>query len=432
MKKNVKKILFTTPILEHPAAGGPALRITNSIKALNAISELHVISRVSFLALGGAFAENHFRSMCHRFEYSPSARKPNLLNKIANYRVGIKNMPLYQFINLPFRVFSRIYNLAESKLRNYFDQDVRFINNYVIKNLIDIIWFGYGNISYLLMKELKSNLPSVKMVCDTDSVWSRFILRELEVKKDPERFKRIEAEGKKKEEEEKQWVEFCDITTAVSEVDAEYYRGIANDPYRIKIFSNVIDVDNYKNIPSPPINFKKPCIYLAGTFWEKSPMDYAARWVIKDIFPIIKKEIPDLYFYIIGKGSDTVLSDVNDKDITITGKVDTVLPYLCNSDVSIVPLKFESGTRFKILEAGVCGIPIVSTTLGAEGINLENGVDITLADTAENFAQSIIRIIKDRSLAEALSANCKKKIYEEHSIENLKQEGINIINFLGN
>jgi len=427
----LKKVLFTTPILEHPATGGPALRITNSIKALNVISELHVISRVSFLALGGAFAENHFRSMCHRFEYSPSARKPNLLNKIANYRVGIKNVPLYQFINLPFRVFSRIYNLAESKLRNYFDQDVRFIKNYIIKNLIDVIWFGYGNISYELMKKLKKAMPKNKMVCDTDSVWSRFILRELDVENEQKRRIEIYKKGKKCEIEEKDWVNFMEVTTAVSEVDAEYYRRISSDVTKIKLFSNVIDAEMYKKIPKPPVNFKKPCIYLAGTFWRKSPMEQSARWVIRDIFPIIKREIPNLYFYIIGKGSDTVLSDVNDKDITITGKVDTVLPYLCNSDVSIVPLKFESGTRFKILEAGACGIPIVSTTLGAEGINLENGVDIILADTAESFAHSIIRIINDSSLAKKLSLNCKKKIYEKFTIENLKQEGISIIDFLG-
>jgi len=426
----LKKVLFTTPILEYPATGGPALRITNSIKALNVISELHVISRVSFLALGEAYAENYFRSICHKFEYSPSARKPNLLNKIANYRVRIKNVILGKCINLPFRFFNKIYNFIVREIHNYSVEDVRFIKSYVIKNQIDIVWFGYGNISHDMMKALKDFLPGTKMVCDTDSIWSRCILRELNVENDPTRIKEIETRGKAIEAVEKSWVEFMDVTTAVSEIDADYYRSISKDFNKIKVFSNVIDVEMYEKQP-PPINFKTPCIYLAGTFGHyHSPMDNAARWVIEEVYPIVKKSIPEIHFYIVGQGSEKLLEYINDNSITITGKVDTVLPYLCNADVSLVPLKFESGTRFKILEAGICGVPVVSTTLGAEGLNLKNEVNILIADTAESFAYSIIRIIKDHSLAEMLSANCKKKIYEEYSIENLKIEGINIIDFL--
>jgi glycosyltransferase involved in cell wall biosynthesis len=416
------KVLFTTPVLENPAASGSALRITNSIKALNMIAEVHVISRVPRALIGGVHAEKYFRKICYKFKYSPSATSRDL-EKIANYRVGIKNVIINQIINFPFRVFGRIYNYAVTSPHNYFILDVQFIRNYVIKHHINIIWFGYGNVSFDLMKALKEFLPEVKMICDTDSVWSRFVLRELDVEIDPARRKEIEAKGLAKEAEEKSWVEFMDVTTAVSEVDAEYYRSIASDINKIKVFSNVIDKKMYEKTPSAPNDFKKPCIYLAGTFWKNSPMENAARWVLNEVLPVLQKKIPDISFYIVGNGSDSVLADIDSDNITITGKLESVLPYLCNADVALVPLKFESGTRFKILEAGVCGVPIVSTTLGAEGIPVTHNKDILIADTPIEFADAIIRLIKDRKFAEEIAGNCKKLIEDKYSVEYLAGEG---------
>ncbi len=422
----MKKILFTTPVLEYPSAGGPQLRIKNSIKALNKVSELYVLSRLNRLSIGGLKAEKFYKNISHYFNYLPGC-KENAIERLLNYRVKINNKYIRYLVNLPLKILSRIFRVLLIKKR---EGDISFIINFVKNKNIDIIWFGYGNTSYELMKGLKNNLPGVKMVCDTDSVWSRFILRELEMVKDPERHKRIEAKGRKKEEEEKQWVKFCDITTAVSEVDAEYYRSIANDHDRIKIFSNVIDVDNYKNIPPPPSGFKKPCIYLAGSFWPKSSMDQAARWVINKILPIVKKQIPDIYFYIVGRNSKETLNDINDQSISITGKLPSVLPYLCNSDVSIVPLWFESGTRFKILEAGACKIPVVSTTLGAEGLPVINRKDILIADNPDEFANAVVRLIRNRKVADRLAENLNRLVQSKFNIESLVKEAQNILDYL--
>ena len=425
------KILFTTPVLEHPAVGGPALRITNSIKALNRISQLHIISRVSADALGGACAENYFKSICHRLIYTPSVDTGRtFFFKLANFRIRTKKLP-FKVINLPFWSFNKIYNFAVSFLNQRFMDDVRFIKSYAVKNKINVIWFGYGNISFELMRDLKKALPETKMVCDTDSVWSRFVLRELELEQDPLQVKDITAKGHAKEAEEKSWVKFMDVTTAVSEVDAEYYRSIAPDSTTIKVFSNVIDLEMYKDPPPPPAGFKKPCMYLAGSFgYYHSPMDRAARWVFREIFPLIKKQIPQMHFYIVGKGSESLLKYINDASVTITGRLGTVLPYLCNADVALVPLKFESGTRFKILEAGACGTPIVSTTLGAEGIPVTHGNDILIADTPVEFANAIIKLVQKKSFALSLAQKCKKLVEAKYCVEHLAKEGREIVAYL--
>jgi glycosyltransferase involved in cell wall biosynthesis len=106
------------------------------------------------------------------------------------------------------------------------------------------------------------------------------------------------------------------------------------------------------------------------------------------------------------------------------------MPHLCYADVAIVPLRFESGTRFKILEAAACGIPIVSTTLGAEGLAVSHGEDILIADRPRSFADSIIRLIKDRDFALRVAKNLKTLVYEKYSLKSLTQEGQRILEYL--
>lgn len=398
------RVLFTTPILEHPAAGGPQLRIENSILALNKVSELFVVSRAEKNKVGGEEAEEYFRRNCCELTYAPS----------------VKSLSINRFVR---------------KIQSYFKQkfvvnDADFILSYADQHQIDVIWFGYGNISYELIKAIKTKRADIKVVCDTDSVWSRFVLRGRQYATDEAEHRRIATEGKVKEEEERWGTCLADVTTAVSEVDAEYYRGLTNNPGKVHLFSNVINHDTYKQA-QPPQGFIVPCIYLAGTFWPNSPMEDSARWMLEKVMPILKREIPGIHFYIAGRGSAQVLSDIKDSAVTVTGRLPSVLPYLTNTTVSIVPLRFESGTRFKILEAGACEVPVVSTTLGAEGIPITNGRDILIADTPEDFAKAIVRVIRDRKLAESLGLHLKELIIREYSIEALVREGQLILNYLG-
>ena len=396
------RVLFTTPILEHPAAGGPQLRIENSIKALSKISDLQVIARAPEYAIGGARALQFYRGYCKELSIAPSS-------------AGLSSNRYVGALQRRFRQYMR----AEA--------DAELILHYAERHDIKVIWFGYGNISMPLIRSIKRGRPELKLVCDTDSVWSRFVLRELPFETDPGRRAEIERQGREKEQEEKEWVNLCDVTTAVSTVDAEYYRDLANDPGRVTQFSNVIDLETYRT-PAPPSGFKKPCLYLAGTFGHvHSPMDRAARWVLDDVLPLVKRQVPDIHFYIVGRGAGNTLGRLADPQVTVTGKLPSVLPYLCHADVALVPLQFESGTRFKILEAGACGVPLVSTTLGAEGIPVQDGKHLLLADDAASFANAVIRIIRDRELAGMLAANCRSLIERNYSLTTLEREGSAIL-----
>lgn len=161
-------------------------------------------------------------------------------------------------------------------------------------------------------------------------------------------------------------------------------------------------------------------------------MEDAARWTINQIMPVVWARLPELHLYIIGAGSDTVLQDISHPKITITGQIVSVLPYLCYANVALVPLRFESGTRFKILEAGACGIPVVSTTLGAEGLNVTHGQDILIADDEQSFADMICRLIASPDQAAAMAQALKKLILSKYSVEALAQQAQGILDHLEN
>ena len=402
------RVLFTTPILEHPAAGGPQLRIENSIKALGRVCELHVASRASRANIGGPRAEAFYKGLCESFTYTPSGR---------------------------WRSANRYVRKAQTILGGITGADVRRDTRFLLRLIdasgIDALWFGYGNISYPLIRAIRAARPRLKMVCDTDSVWSRFVLRQLPYAQSRRHRAAIERSGRRKEAEERSWVELCDVTTAVSDVDAEYYRSIASVPGRIHRFSNVIDLATYEDVPPPPAGFKRPSMFLAGTFGRStSAMNTATQWVLDEILPRVRERIPGVHFYVVGRDSDRALTHAAGPSVTVTGKLPSVLPYLCHADVSLVPLKFESGTRFKILEAAACGVPIVSTVLGAEGLPVVHGTHVMLGDEPDAFASAILEIISDRSLAATLSRNCRALVQERFSVEHLCREGSEILGLL--
>lgn len=394
------KVLFTTPMLLHPAASGPHLRIENSIKALSAVCELHLISRVPTHQMGGERAVQFYANLVKAFQHSPS----------------VKNLSSKRFLR-------RVQIVARKLLHD----DAKFIIQYAYKYRIPVIWFGYGNLSYPLIKRIKKLAPDLKLICDTDSVWSRFLEREIPFIKSKSEKERVLSEAKQKELEEKAWVELCDITTAVSDLDAHYYKGLTKNKSKIAVFSNVLDLDSYQKV-KPISTLKKPAIYLAGSFGKAtSAMNRAAEWLLHEILPMVKKHIPHIHCYIVGSHSDLAFGNLNDPNVTVTGRVESVLPILQHVDVALTPLQFESGTRFKILEAGACKVPMVSTTLGAEGLPVENEEHILIADDTRSFANAIIRLIENQDLAQKLAENSFQLVKAQYSLAVLQQEAKQIL-----
>lgn len=411
-RKSRPRVLFVTPILRHPAAGGPYLRIENSIKALGTVSELYICSRTSRKEMGGVPALRYYRALCRNLTFAPSSA---LAGRYVNALRRRMNSLLRRFVDADFISDSAVDRLDHAAV-------IRLAK--AIR--ADVIWLGYGNISYPLLRAIK-NASSIPVVLDTDSVWSRFVIRGLPYAATEAEAERIAVAGRDKEEEERWGTRLADVTTAVSDVDAEYYRSLAARDGQIRIFANVIDLASYQVAPAPPSGFRTPALHLAGTFGPHSPMDDAARWMINEVMPLVRNRRPDAHLYIVGRGSRETLSDVRESNVTIAGELPSVLPYLCNASVALVPLRYESGTRFKILEAGACGIPIVSTTLGAEGIPVTNGEDIFIADDPAGFADAILHVLDSPECAASVAAKMVALVRRDYALDTLAGQARSIL-----
>jgi glycosyltransferase involved in cell wall biosynthesis len=175
---------------------------------------------------------------------------------------------------------------------------------------------------------------------------------------------------------------------------------------KIKVLPNSINLQEYTNIPV----IRKPChIIFSGSF-TYGPNYSAIVWFINHVFPRVLKQIPEAQLVITGDHAGLPLP--SDKNITLAGYVDDIKSLIGSCDASIVPLWSGGGTRLKILEAMAIGTPVVATTKGAEGLTVENGKHILIADEPAHFAECVIRLLCQDDLRELLSSNAKKLMQE--------------------
>ena len=154
-------------------------------------------------------------------------------------------------------------------------------------------------------------------------------------------------------------------------------------------------------------NKDNPIITFIGLLsW--TPNFKGILWFIKEIFPKIKEEFPDIKFLIAGKTGKELfrfLKILNDSKISYLGFVDNIEKIYLKTSAVVIPIKEGGGIRLKLLDALSRGMPVVSTTLGAEGIPVTPGKDILIADDPQDFAEAVISVINNKELALNLSRN---------------------------
>jgi glycosyltransferase involved in cell wall biosynthesis len=142
----------------------------------------------------------------------------------------------------------------------------------------------------------------------------------------------------------------------------------------------------------------------------------AVVWFCHEVLPLIRRQVPDARFYIVGQSPHRrVLDLADDPAVTVTGYVDDVRSYIAGACVYVVPLRIGGGTRLKVLEAMAMSKPVVSTSLGCEGFQgLESGRELYLADNPEQFAQRVIELLDDAFRRERLGRAARHFVEERY------------------
>jgi glycosyltransferase involved in cell wall biosynthesis len=144
------------------------------------------------------------------------------------------------------------------------------------------------------------------------------------------------------------------------------------------------------------------------------PNDDAIRYFTDDILPIVRRKVPNVSLTVVGRNPSPYLTELAKKhpSIKVTGRVDDVRPYMEKAAAYVVPLRIGGGTRLKIYEAMAMEKPIVSTTVGAEGLPLQDGVELLLADNAHSFAEAIVKLLKEPEFAERIGTRAARSVRE--------------------
>lgn len=192
-----------------------------------------------------------------------------------------------------------------------------------------------------------------------------------------------------------------DGVVAVSEQDAtalerDYgLRGVTAVP-------TGVDVDYFH--PTSPADRRPYELVFTGSM-DWMPNDDAMIWFIEDILPRIRTAVPQVTVTVVGRTPGTRLREVaaQASGVEVTGRVEDVRPYLQRAAAFIVPMRIGGGTRLKIYEAMATGLPVVSTTVGAEGLPLVSGRHVELRDTAGEFADAVTSLLQDSVRRERLA-----------------------------
>jgi glycosyltransferase involved in cell wall biosynthesis len=193
----------------------------------------------------------------------------------------------------------------------------------------------------------------------------------------------------------------ADRVLVVSEEDRDGF--LVLDPTlapRLAVTPIGVDMDYWGGVLRRPD--ARDLLSVGTMYWP--PNVDSMQWFCADILPRVRAEIPGVRLNIVGARPTPAVRALGeaDLDVVVTGSVPDVRPYGENCGVFVVPLRSGSGMRVKILTAMAMGLPVVSTTVGAEGIDVTNGENILLADTLEAFAAAVVRLLRDPAGAERM------------------------------
>lgn len=186
---------------------------------------------------------------------------------------------------------------------------------------------------------------------------------------------------------------------AVSDEDRRVMTKL-NADVDISVADTGVNVEDFRPSFASVSSTRPEIIFLGSMDWE--PNVDAVEFFCREIWPRVLKEFPNALFTIVGRTPRDRVKALASASVEVTGTVPSPLEYIDRANAFVVPLRMGGGTRIKIYEAMAMAKAVISTSIGAEGLDVHDGKDILLADTPQDFAQALIRVLRSPDLARQL------------------------------
>ncbi|HEX7341829.1 MAG TPA: glycosyltransferase [Rhodanobacteraceae bacterium] len=183
----------------------------------------------------------------------------------------------------------------------------------------------------------------------------------------------------------------CDVTFVVSPVERDLLTVEAPDA-RIELVSNVHAVHGRK----AGFDGRHDLVFIGG--YNHPPNADALRWMVQDILPRIRQQLPDMALHVLGDVPAEARRSLEGPGVTLHGRVADLAPWMNRCLISVAPLRYGAGVKGKVNMAMSHGLPVVATPIAAEGMHLVDGTDVLVAADADDFAASVLRLHHDPAL----------------------------------
>jgi len=385
------KILFLTPQLPYPPQKGTALRNWGLIDGL---APRHELSLLSFRAPGqGEEIPPPLLDACERVATVPQPERTMRDRLLDMLTTGRPDMAL--------RLKSEGYalRLAEWLAQEVFDvvqvegiELAPYLDVVEAAAQVPMIVFDDHNCEYVLQRRVfltdltaPARWPGAAYSCVQ---WLRL--------------RRYEAQICRR----------ADRVLTVSEADADALKRLVPglDP---SVVPNGIDTRQYhpEVVETQP---RENSLVFTGTMDFRPNVD-AMVWFVREALPLVQAEIPDVHVDVVGQRPHPRLDPLRENpSVTLTGFVEDVRPYIARAAVYVAPLRMGGGTRLKLLEAMAMEKAVVATRLGAEGYPVTDGRELVLADTATDFAESVISLLRSPNHRRALGRTARAFVEQRY------------------
>ena len=203
--------------------------------------------------------------------------------------------------------------------------------------------------------------------------------------------------------------------------DETFIRGHISRDVAVQVITNGVDLDYFTPSAAPEPRAPVPTVLFCGAM-DYTPNVDALRWFFAEMHEPLRHRIPNLSVLIVGKSPAAEVQAYSQcPGVTVTGSVPNVRPFYRRAWLQIVPLRIGGGTRLKIPESMAMGTPVISTTIGAQGLGLRHEHDLLLADTPETFVRETVRGLEDPALRSHLEQEGMKTVRARLSWPSLGQ-----------
>lgn len=392
------KILWVTPNFLHPTTKGGQIRTLEMLRCLHRDHEIHYVAFADPTNPEGPVRACEYATAAYPISHQPPARGTAAF--AAQVLQGITS-------SLPLAV-SRWQSDAMSL------QVERLLREHSFDSVVCDFLAPAPNFASLSGCVLfQHNVETV--------IWRRH----AETAKGLPRRAYFQLQAKRMEEYERTCCRHAQHVIAVSETDATRIRdwfGLAE----VSWVPTGVDVEYFKRTSSPQ-EATSDLVFTGSMDWM--PNIDGILWFAREVLPLIRASRPGTRLAIVGRDPDAELRQLALADplIRVTGTVPDIRPWLWGATASIVPLRVGGGTRLKIFEAVAAGVPVISTTIGAEGLPLRHPDQILLADSPDDFAAACITLLENRSRCAAIAHSALDHVATHFSWSSVTAQFVRIL-----